>query len=134
MIYQNSGQQNVSTIPLHLMKENTPRIVLEKLATPPPGKRPPSRANSEEVDHKILISVHLSDNRPSLQDWNNWLSKSIPAGVLSAEIKMESMFGIVQGSIILVTLPLELGTMLDPTDEAFMFVGFVTSSNCLTGQ
>ncbi|KAL2842479.1 hypothetical protein BJX68DRAFT_257766 [Aspergillus pseudodeflectus] len=109
ILYRNSSQHNVSTSPLHVMGKNAPTRI------------------------KVLISVHLSDDRPNLQAWKNWLTQNIPAAVLSAEIKIESMFES-RSTIALVTLPLELWTVLNPTDESFTFIGFVTSSNRLGGD
>jgi hypothetical protein len=132
ILYRNSSQHNVSTSPLHVMRKNAPSTVLQKLSTAREG-RTSSKTISTQSEDKVLISVHLSDDRPNLQAWKKWLTQNIPAGALSAEIKIESVFES-RSTIALVTLPLELWTVLDPTDESFTFIGFVTSSNRLGGD
>ncbi|KAL2848829.1 hypothetical protein BJY01DRAFT_262512 [Aspergillus pseudoustus] len=128
ILYRNSSQHSVAASPLHILEKNTSSIVLQKLTT---GQCTLLKSDTQKSKHKVLISVHLFDDRPDLKSWENWLTKSMPSGVLSADIKIESVFDS-KSSIILVTLPLELWTMLDPTDQAFTFIGFVTSSNRLT--
>ncbi|KAL3483793.1 hypothetical protein BJX62DRAFT_230743 [Aspergillus germanicus] len=133
ILYRNSSQHNVSRSPLHVMRKNVPSIVLQKLSSTAPEERTSSKTVSKQSQDKVLISVHLSDSRPNVQAWKKWLTQNIPAGVLSAEIKIESLFDS-GSSIALVTLPLELWTVLDPTDESFTFIGFVTSSNRLGSE
>ncbi|KAJ0415591.1 hypothetical protein BJY00DRAFT_254281 [Aspergillus carlsbadensis] len=127
ILIRNSSQHNVTSSSLRARKK-APSIVLQKL-TAAPDERTPFKTISTQIEDKVLISMHLSDDTPNLQAWKKSLTQNVPA-VLSAGIKIESTFES-RSSIILVTLPLEIWTVLGPTDETFTFIGFVRSSNRL---
>ncbi|RDW74547.1 uncharacterized protein DSM5745_07209 [Aspergillus mulundensis] len=144
ILYRNSSQHEVAASPLHIAKRNSPSIVLEKLVTetvPNPmtktalGDTKESKPKSQKK-HKVLLAVHIADDNPSLAAWKQWLlSRNIPPGVLSAEITVEAVYETEPcSSLLLVTIPLEIWTVLDPTDEAFSFISFVNSSGRTGGQ
>ncbi|KAL4900735.1 hypothetical protein BDW74DRAFT_188139 [Aspergillus multicolor] len=140
-LYRNSAKSNVAASPLHIAKKNAPSIVLQKLVIKTLSKTMTKTALGDKKGkkpatqkiHKVLVAVHIEDDKPDLAAWKQWLTQNIPDGVLSADVNIEAVFE-TSSSLLLVTLPLELWTMLDPTDTAFRFVSFVNSSGRAVGQ
>ncbi|KAL2813755.1 hypothetical protein BDW59DRAFT_167429 [Aspergillus cavernicola] len=126
VLFRNVYESQISSCPVHVPKRNSPSITLAKL-----GKSNEVPQNKRvKTQHRVLLSVHLKDNQPDIEAWNDWVNTNIPPGIVSADIKIESVFK-TSSIIMLVTVPLEIWTMLDRDDEAFSFVSHVLSHNTL---
>ncbi|KAL2822774.1 hypothetical protein BDW59DRAFT_173710 [Aspergillus cavernicola] len=126
ILLQRAYQSQVSAYPVHIPKMNSPSVV------PQPLIQKTAKHKRVKTQHRVLLSFHLKDNEPNLQAWNNWLASNLPPGILTADVKIESVFKIKSTSIVmLVTVPLEIWTMLNMDDEAISFVSHVFSHNDL---
>ncbi|KAL3462514.1 hypothetical protein BJX64DRAFT_258874 [Aspergillus heterothallicus] len=127
ILFRSAHQSQVAACPVHVQRQGRPSITLGKL---PPADGTTGDNKKTKTEHRVLLSVHIKDSKPDIQAWNNWLSNNLPPGLLSADVRIESIFR-TSSSVLLVTIPVELWTMLDLNDESFSFVAHVQSSNIL---
>lgn len=126
-LFRNASQNQVGACPVHIPKKGAPSITI----APRDRSQRSLVATPREQDHRVLLSIkaRFDATAPDLQQWKDWLMKTIPPGVLSVDIKIESVYN--GSGVILVTVPLEIWTMLDADDPAFKFVAHVVSNNIL---
>lgn len=82
---------------------------------------------------RVVVTVHLSDHNgapPDLGQWTTWLTSNLPSNVSKTQITIEGVFD-TDSVVILVSMPLEVWTMLPDGDGAYGFVSFVKSGNRL---
>lgn len=137
-IHRNATVNKIERGPVHIAKKGKDSIILAPFRGPKRRKLEPSEARRQRIDilqaseNRVLISIHLQDNItvPDLEQWKNWLTTNIPSRILSSDITIEAVF---EGasSIALITLPLEVWTMLPADEEAYNFISFVKSKNIL---
>ncbi|KAL3462515.1 hypothetical protein BJX64DRAFT_258876 [Aspergillus heterothallicus] len=96
------------------------------------ANKPMMEHERTKTDQRILLAVHLREEKLDLAEWHTLIANKIPLNSLSVGIALESSFKTSDTAmIILVTLPLEIWTMLDTRDEAFSFVAHVQSNDIL---
>lgn len=83
-----------------------------------------------KTQHRVLLTVHLKDNKPNLEAWRGWLSTHLPPDIVTADVKIESVFKS-SSIVVLITVPVEIWTMLDMEDETISFASHVFSHNIL---
>ncbi|KAJ9299528.1 hypothetical protein DTO217A2_8124 [Paecilomyces variotii] len=136
MIFRDCVRSQIGAYPVHIPKKGRPSIVLSRV----PGPRssdPQAAASTQNLlrrygrsEHRVLLSVQFQHDiqRPDVR-WMAWLTNNLPPGLLSVDIQIEAYF---QGSnLLLVTVPVEVWTMLPADNSAFNFVGHVSSNNIL---
>lgn len=133
--HRNATANNLERGPVHIPKRSKESIVLAKIHGPKQRKPDSYATTKRKIDalgsskHRILITINLQDNIHvlDLEEWKNWLTTNDPSYILSSDIIIEGFF---QGSssILLVTLPVEVWTMLFADEEAYNFISFVESS------
>lgn len=135
-MFRNATQSQLDALPVHIIKRGTDSITLAKLAGPkqmkPEAFETRKRKGKFPVsDGRVLLSVQLEDDVtfPDLEQWKTWLTTNIPLGIFDVDITIESLF---TGSrVLLVTVPLEVWTMLPANEDAYAFVAHVSSNNVL---
>jgi hypothetical protein len=60
--------------------------------------------------YRVLLSIELNEPQPAVEDYIGYIITNIPPGSLSAQVEVHSAFD--DPPIILLTLPLEVWTML----------------------
>ncbi|KAE8362732.1 hypothetical protein BDV27DRAFT_146740 [Aspergillus caelatus] len=126
-LFRNAYQNQIGACPVHVPKDGSPSITLQKLQ---PREAQRLQALKAPGFNRVLISVKIHDalSELDLKSWTKWLTTNIPSGVLAVDVKTEAAF---QGSgLILVTMPVQLWTMLEDR-TAYSFVAHVTSNNTL---
>ncbi|KAJ0414482.1 hypothetical protein BJY00DRAFT_318742 [Aspergillus carlsbadensis] len=106
-LFRNACYRQVGVYPLHIQEK---------------GKRSITLAKMGGNEHRVLLSVHLKDDNADIEAWNRWLGTNL------RQVKIESVLGSSSTTVALVSLPLEVWTMLDATDEAFAFVAHLSPS------
>ncbi|KNG89483.1 hypothetical protein ANOM_002283 [Aspergillus nomiae NRRL 13137] len=127
-LFRNAYQNQIGACPVHIPKKGSPSITLQKLE---PREVQRLKALKAPGSNRVLISVKTRDeiSELDLKSWTKWLTTNMPPGVLAVDVKIEAAF---QGSgLILVTMPVELWTMLPADDSAYRFIAHVTSNNTL---
>ncbi|OGM48065.1 hypothetical protein ABOM_002868 [Aspergillus bombycis] len=127
-LFRNAYQNQIGACPIHVPKKGSPSITLQKLE---PREVQRLQALKAPGSNRVLISVKTRDeiSELDLKSWTKWLTTNIPAGVLNVDVKIEAAF---QGSgLVLVTMPVELWTMLPADDSAYRFIAHVASNNTL---
>lgn len=123
---------DIAACPLHIPKIGRDSIVLSRL-------RPSTIRNQTIIgplqpnDERVVVTVHLSDHNgapPDLGQWTTWLTSNLPSNVSKTQITIEGVFD-TDSVVILVSMPLEVWTMLPDGDGAYGFVSFVKSGNRL---
>ncbi|KAL5342121.1 hypothetical protein BJX70DRAFT_357010 [Aspergillus crustosus] len=123
ILFWNAAQNRLRASPMHVAKRGAPSITPSKFINPKPNP-------ALKTIYKVLLAVHIRDSQPNLNAWSSWITRNMPRGLLSADVKIESLFQTSSTVCLLtVTVPFEIWTMLDPTDEAISFVIHVTSSD-----
>ena len=79
----------------------------------------------------ITCSFSGSDSKPNYENFENWLASNVLEEI--ADIQVEAVFEQAQSHIFLLTVPIEVWTML-PDHQAWSFVAFVESHNRLLNQ
>lgn len=130
-LFRDARKNKIGASPVHIPKNGSSSITLARHSKTRAVTRKQSGHLPSKTDHRVLLSVHIRDviGEPDLEQWTKWLTKNIPSGVLSVDIKIESLFH--GSSIILVTMPVEIWTMLPADDPSFNFIGHVASNNVL---
>ncbi|KAL5337639.1 hypothetical protein BJX70DRAFT_368807 [Aspergillus crustosus] len=129
IIFRGAYENEVGACPVYVPKKNCQSIVLS-----PINRTKITTHKRTKTHHRVLLSVHLKENQPDLQAWTEWLSTNLPAGILTAEVKIESVCeskSKSKSTTLLVTVPLKIWTMLDMGDETMGFVSYVFSNNTL---
>jgi hypothetical protein len=128
---------DIVACPLHVTKIGRDSIVLSRLQ-PPPSRSQTIIGPLLPKKERVLITVHLSDSgiSPDVSQWTNWLTSNLPSHVSKTQIMIDGVFesdsDLDSDSVmILVSLPLEVWTMLPDGDEDYGFVSFVKSGNRL---
>lgn len=137
-IHRNAIVNNLGRGPVHIAKKGKESIILAKIYGPKQRKPESFEVRRQRIDrlpsseNRVLISIHLQDNItvPDLEQWKNWLTTNIPSRLLSTDITIEAIFH-GASSVALITLPLEVWTMLPINEEAYSFISFVNSNNIL---
>jgi hypothetical protein len=134
-IHRNAIANNLERGPVHIPKKGKESIVLAKMYGPKQRKPESFIERKCRIDafdsseYRVLITVNLQDNIHMLDiiEWERWLTTNIPSHILSTDITIEAHF---QGSssLLLVTLPIEVWTMLPADEEAYTFISFVKSN------
>lgn len=127
-IFRRAHQNQVSSCPVHIPKIGSPSVTIAPLESGPAATRKQAR-----TEHRVLLSVRLSSGPTpgDLSERKKWLIRNIPSEMVSVYIKIESAF---QGSgIFLVTVPVEIWTLLPSRDPPVKFVAHVSSNNVLPG-
>ncbi|OJI99193.1 hypothetical protein ASPVEDRAFT_148326 [Aspergillus versicolor CBS 583.65] len=124
ILFRRAYQSQVAACPVHVLKSGTPSITLMPLS------RETATHQRTKTQHRVLLTVHLKDNKPNLEAWRNWLSTHLPPGIVTADVKIESVFKS-SSIVVLVTVPVEIWTMLDMEDETISFASHVFSHNIL---
>jgi hypothetical protein len=131
-IFRRAHQNQVSSCPVHVPKTGAASVKIAPLGPPSAAPSHPMVTRGHTRDgHRVLLSVQLRAGLepPDLEQWKNWLTRNIPSDVLSADVQIESAF---KGSgLILVTVPVEIWTMLSASDSSMKFVAHVRSNNVL---
>jgi ribosomal protein S10 len=137
-IHRNAITNNLERGPVHIPKKGKESIVLTKMHGPKQRKPESYITRKRRIDafdpseNRVLIAVNLQDNihMPDMEEWKNWLTTNIPSHILSSDITIEAVFH-GSSSVLLVTLPVEVWTMLPADEEAYNFITFVQSNNIL---
>jgi hypothetical protein len=115
--------------PWHCARVGEPSITLKP--------RKPAIFSSDERKQpeshgRVLISVSFAgmDTKPDYQQFVDWIAQNVPENV--ADIRVEAVFGS-RSSLYIISVPTEVWVMM-PDDEAYSFVGHVTSNNLLHGS
>ena len=134
-IHQGAISNKLERGPVHIPKKGKESIVLAKIYGSKQRKpesfteRQSRIEDNDPSEYRVLISVNLQDDihTPNVDQWENWLTANIPSHILSSNITIEAHF---QGSssLLLVTLPIEVWTMLPADEEAYGFISFVNSN------
>jgi hypothetical protein len=122
---------DIAACPLHIPKIGRDSTILSKLRTPT-VRRQSIIGPLQPKDERVVITVHLSDHNgapPDLTQWT-WLTSNLPSHVSKTQITVEGVFDS-DSFVILVSMPLEVWTMLPDGDDAYSFVSFVKSGNLL---
>lgn len=135
-MFRNATQSQLDAPPVHIIKKGTDSITLAKLAGPkqmkPEAFETRKRKSKFPVsENRVLLSVQLEDDVtfPDLEQWKAWLTTNIPSDVFDVDITIESLF--TGPRFLLVTVPLEVWTMLPANEDAYAFVAHVSSNNVL---
>ncbi|CAG8377115.1 unnamed protein product [Penicillium salamii] len=124
-IFRFAQQNQVGAAPIHIPKLNTPSVTIGK------NRAQVFTRSLDQNTHHVLLSVKVREDVPlQISQWNDWLTRNIPADVLSAHVTIEAAF---QGSgLLLFTVPVEVWTMMPANDPAYTFIGHVKSHNLLS--
>jgi hypothetical protein len=123
---------DVAAYPIHAPKIGRDSITLSKLGTPTVGRRS-IIGPLQPKDERVVITVNLSDHNGTPSDpaqWTTWLTSNLPSHVSKSQITVEGIFDS-DSFVMLVSLPLEVWTMLPDGDDAYSFVSFVKSGDLL---
>jgi hypothetical protein len=123
---------DIAACPLHVPKIASDSIILSRLQLPA-IRNQTIIGPLQPKDERVVVTVHLSDNNgapPDLGQWTTWLTSNLPSNISKTQIAIEGVFDS-DSVIILVSMPLEVWTMLPDKDETYGFVSFVKSGNRL---
>ncbi|GKZ24163.1 hypothetical protein AbraIFM66951_010956 [Aspergillus brasiliensis] len=123
---RNASQNQVGACPVHIPRRDHPSITLKPLST---RGFCPSLLHPR-YSERVLLSVEVKDNldERDIRAWEAWLLGNIPGDVLSVDIKVEGTFRSHSNIVLLITVPIEVWTML-ADHPGYQFVFHVTSSN-----
>ncbi|GES58189.1 hypothetical protein ABOM_002868 [Aspergillus terreus] len=127
-LFRNAYQNQVGSCPVHVPKKGSPSITIKRKVGKEVEKLQASKATGS---NRVLLSVKTRGevSESDINSWEKWLTTNIPPGILSVDVKVEAVF---RGSgLLLVTIPVQLWTMLPAHGVAYSFVAHVTSSNTL---
>ncbi|RDL42251.1 uncharacterized protein BP5553_02230 [Venustampulla echinocandica] len=120
--------------PLHVAKGGRDSIALSKLGAST-FENPTIIGPLQPKDERVLIQVRLSDHNgvttPDIGQWTGWLTSNLPSNISKTQISTEGVFDTNSALILLVSMPLEVWTMLPDGDDAYGFISFVSSGNRL---
>ena len=119
---------HIQSPPNHVPRIGHPSIMI---APCQPGiPRRSQQLTSSPNNPRVLITANLdSSTRVEPREWQNWLTTNLPPGIQSTDIAVEGVF---QGStLLMLSMPVEIWTMLPRNDLCYSFVGFVNSGNLL---
>ncbi|KAI9930358.1 hypothetical protein ASPWEDRAFT_170983 [Aspergillus wentii DTO 134E9] len=124
-MFRNARQNQASAPPVYIPKNGASSITLARL-----GLNRVITRRQLRVEHRVLLSIRIRDQirESDLQQWTQWLTNNIPSDLVSADVKIESVF---HSEVLLVTVPVEIWIMLPGDDPSISFVAHVTSNNVL---
>ena len=124
--------KDTAACPFHVAKVGRGSIVLTKLQ-PVPMLTQLRMGPLKEKDERVVVTVHLSDHHgfsPDVEQWKSWLTSNIPSHISKTQITFEGLFE-TDSILVLISMPLEIWTMLPNEDDTYGFLGFVKSGNLL---
>ncbi|GIJ99047.1 hypothetical protein Aspvir_001171 [Aspergillus viridinutans] len=128
LIFRNAQQNQIGAPPIHIPKLNSPSVTIGRNRS-----RPAATRSSERDSYRVLLSVKVRDEiPPDPTQWKEWLTRNIPASVLSAKVTIEGAFR--GSSLLLFTVPVEIWTMMPANDPSYTFIGHVKSHIILSQQ
>lgn len=136
-MFRNASQNQVEAPPAHIIKKGINSITLAKLADPKQKKSFGTRKRKRKFpvsENRVLLKVQLEDDVTfsDPEQWKKWLTTNVPSSIFDFDITIESAF---TGSrLLLVTVPLEVWTMLPANEDAYAFVAHVASNNVLPNK
>ena len=137
-LHREALKNNIAAPPIHVAHPTKASIILEKLGSQAVRKSKRHQAfriNAlKDSEPRVLITVRLQEDAQvrDLVGWKEWITKNIPPSVDPSQITVEAQFD-AGSTVLLVAVPIEIWTALPPND-AYGFVAFVQSSNCLLQQ
>lgn len=136
-VFRESGEDKPGSMPVHLAHRQKKSITLAKLPSPQePSPTPPPEIitdliSSSPSTHRVLISVDIKEDAafdpPEDWEWVECLTTSFPAGVLSTDVTVHSALS--GSTVILLTLPVEVWTMLPDDVDSYRFVSHVVQGS-----
>lgn len=136
-VFRESGENKTGSMPVHLAHRQKKSITLARLTPPQEGSPTPTPEpitdliSSSPSTHRVLISVEVKEDAafdpPEGWEWVECLATSFPAGVLSADVTVHSAFS--GSTVILLTLPVEVWTMLPDDVDSYRFVSHVVQGS-----
>jgi hypothetical protein len=124
-IFRYAQQNQVRAVPIHIPKPNSPSVTIGRNRV-----RPVTRSSDQGTSY-VLLSVKVREEIPlDFTQWKEWLTRHIPANVLSAKVTIEGAFR--GSSLLLFTVPVEVWTIMPADDPSYTFIGHVKSHNVLS--
>ncbi|GFG25712.1 unnamed protein product [Aspergillus udagawae] len=124
-IFRYAQQIQIGASPVHIPKQNSPSVTIGR------NRSRPVTRSSERDSYRVLLSVKVRDEiPPDSTQWKEWLTRNIPANVISAKVTIEGAFR--GSSLLLFTVPVEVWTMMPVNDPSYTFIGHVNSPNVLS--
>jgi len=131
------GQGVLHEQPVHSIIPGKRSIVLVPLGSDPtivdttkiiPGQGP--LRTLPVPTHRVLVKINFENeiSLPSLEQWQEYLTSSLPSNIKSAEVEICGLFH--GSSILLLTMPIEVFACL-PDRQGITSMGLVTSGNLL---
>ncbi|KAJ5146496.1 uncharacterized protein N7515_001060 [Penicillium bovifimosum] len=125
-IFSCAQQNQAGSAPVHIPKPNSPSVTIGRNRS-----RPAITRSSDQDASYVLISMKVREDIPlNLTEWKEWLTRHIPAHVLSAKVTIEGAFR--GSSLLLFTVPVEVWTMMPANDPCYAFIAHVKSHNLLS--
>jgi hypothetical protein len=124
-MFRFAQETHIGACPVHVPKTGSRSVTIGRsLAT-----QRVSRSMNQN-SYRVLISVRVRGDVPQDRaQWTAWLARNIPHGILSTDVALEGSF---HGSgTMLVTVPVEIWTMLPRDDPAYTFIAHVSTHNLL---
>lgn len=121
-LFRRAQQNQVEACPVHVPSRHRPSVtfarVNDQLSLSPSSRNLP--------ESRVIITARVRDNVPhNPAMWTLWLARNIPPEVIAADITVEAAF---QGScVLLISMPVEIWTMLPRGNPAYGFVAHVNS-------
>ncbi|KAJ5725715.1 uncharacterized protein N7483_007072 [Penicillium malachiteum] len=119
-ILREAQRNQVESCPVHIPKQNSPSVTIGRTAHHALTRDIASSA------HKVLISLTVCEDVPlDLNYWKGWIADYLHPDIISADLTVE---GALRGSgIILLTVPVNIWTMMPRNNKAYSFIANVTS-------
>lgn len=133
LIHQSAWANNIGAPPLHVSKYQRDSIVLRPLSQRRSDRQKSLRVEKlKNGEQRVLLRINLEGDFSDMDvgQWIQWLTTQMPSRIASVDIKLEAVFQS-DSSIALITLPIDIYTMLDNSEEAMSFISYVRSSNLL---
>jgi hypothetical protein len=119
-------QRQMASCPVHIPSLRKPSVKIARVGVSP-LPQPSWRVDTSNKIYSVLISVKIRDELPpDLARVQAWIDRNMPPGILSADVKVEAAF---RGSdnVLLMTVPVEIWTMMPRGNPAYSFVAHVES-------
>ncbi|KAK2765144.1 hypothetical protein FQN54_008843 [Arachnomyces sp. PD_36] len=129
-LFRNARENHIGAAPVHIPKEGAESITIARHSEDELLLEK-SEVSVPKTKQRVLLNVYTRHDveEADLKRWTKWMAKNIPQQELSADIRIEAVF---RGSkVILVTMPVEIWTMLPADDPALNFIAHVESGNIL---
>lgn len=124
-IFRHAQTNRIGACPVHVPKTGSCSVTIGRSMDSQRITR-----SMEQNSYRVLISVKVrGDVQQDPAQWSAWLTQNIPKGILSTDVVVEGAF---QGSgLVLLTVPIEVWTMMPRNDTAYKFIAHVSSCNIL---